>query len=99
MFSWNIWLFKQDKQSGTEGVYIYIYIEREREREREREVPGYKCGLKMSRVDWFELSLGPVHWTWSDGNTCPKVDTCHLFNESKINWPKSNPIGFESNQV
>ena len=22
-----------------------------------------------------------VHWTWSDGDTCLKVDTCHNFNE------------------
>ena len=23
-----------------------------------------------------------VHWIQSDGDTCPKVDTCHHFNES-----------------
>ena len=32
---------------------------------------------------WFELCLVLlVHWTWLDGDTCPKMDMCHNLNGS-----------------
>lgn len=38
-----------------------------------------------TRLLYHGLGLGPwhlVHWTQLDGDTCPKVDTCHHFNRS-----------------
>lgn len=42
-----------------------------------------KC-LANDRIYSLRLGLDSVHWTRSDGDTCPKVDTCHHLNGSSI---------------
>ena len=46
----------------------------------------FSCGYgsvwlgRLGRVLTYEFGLGlmfPVHWTWSDCDTCLKMDTCH----------------------
>ena len=40
-----------------------------------------KC-LANDRIYSLGLSFGPMHWTQSDDDMCPKVDTCYHLNGS-----------------
>ena len=35
--------------------------------------------------------MHPVHWTQSDGDTCPKMNTCHHLNGSNTTGPNLDP--------